>query len=65
MSTIELLRITPVEPPKVNINKKIVIKKEVVVLICNMEELVFKYVHNQLNILLPVGKDIIIVTTVK
>merc|ERR1711862_564397 len=57
-------RITPVEPPDVNINKKRSAKSAELVLSCN--KLGFpRYELNQLKIFVPVGKDIKIVTPVK
>ena len=57
-------RIIPVEPPIVNINKKRRPKKASEVLSCKNGGLP-RYVLNQLKILVPVGKDIKIVTPVK
>merc|ERR1711862_387981 len=63
-STAAFPRITPVEPPDVNINKKRSAKSAELVLSCN--KLGFpRYELNQLKIFVPVGKDIKIVTPVK
>ena len=55
---------TPVEPPIVNVNINVSTKNTALVLICNREALVPRYVHNQFKILLPVANDIISVTVV-
>jgi hypothetical protein len=58
-------KIIPVEPPIVNISKKIGTKNVELIETDNKEALILRYVHNQLYILLPVGIDIIIVTDIK
>merc|ERR1711971_1305032 len=62
-STAAFPRITPVEPPIVNINKKRSAKSAELVLSCNNGGFP-RYVLNQLKIFVPVGKDIKIVTPV-
>ena len=57
-------RIIPVDPPIVNINKNNNEKKTELILRCNNGGFP-RYVVNQLNIFVPVGKDIKIVTPVK
>ena len=52
---------TPVEPPIVNFNKKISPNDAEQDLISKIRGLP-RYVHNQLKIFVPVGKDIKIVT---
>merc|ERR1711990_988403 len=63
-STAAFPRITPVEPPIVNINKKRSAKSAELVLSCNNGGFP-RYVLNQLKIFVPVGKDIKTVTPVK
>ena len=60
----EFPRIIPVDPPIVNINKNNNEKKTELILRCNNGGFP-RYVVNQLNIFVPVGKDIKIVTPVK
>merc|ERR1712032_584089 len=61
--TATLPRITPVEPPIVNINKKRSAKSAELVLSCKNGRFP-RYELNQLKIFVPVGKDIKIVTPV-